>query len=182
LVELLIVITLMVVLTAAVMPRFESSVAEQLETTAQIVAADLDYARSLAVSNGSKYRVTFDESRQRYVLEHSGSNSALNTLPSSAFGRPGGSTTQHVVEMASLPHLGPVAELAGVRKTTNASQVITDVEFGPIGALTRSESTLVWLACGKGSQRMYLPVVIDSATGLTSIGDAVASRPTGLTR
>jgi prepilin-type N-terminal cleavage/methylation domain-containing protein len=182
LIEILIVVVLMSVLMAAIVPQFQPSAIRQLESVAQIVAADLDYARSLAVSNGSTYRVTFDVAGQQYVLEHSGANPLLNPLPPSPFRRPGDPANQHIVELARLPRYGPTVELAGAQKIAGSGQSITDVEFDALGSTTRSETTLVWLACGQGDGRRWLPVEVDPVTGLASVGELEAERPSGLTR
>jgi prepilin-type N-terminal cleavage/methylation domain-containing protein len=180
LVELLIVLVVMGILTAALMPHFEPSQIEQLETTAQIVASDLDYARSLAVGNGSQYRVTFDATAGRYTLEHSGTNAALDTLPSSPFRRPGDPPDRHIVELDNLPHLGSDVEIAGLVAESGAA--VSEVEFSEMGALTQSDAVYVWLACGQGASRRYISVEIDAVTGLASMGEVIATRPTGISR
>jgi type II secretory pathway pseudopilin PulG len=178
----MVVVVLLGILTAAVIPQFESNLADQLTTTAQIVAADLDYARSLAVSNGSKYRVSFDLDEQRYTLRHSGSNSSLDTLPPSPFRRPGDPPEEHIVELADLPRLGATVELTGLRTTGFYPQTVTDVEFDSLGSVTRSDPTAVWLACGQGAKRLYVAVEVDPVTGLATVGEIQTARPTGITR
>ncbi|MBW3598848.1 MAG: prepilin-type N-terminal cleavage/methylation domain-containing protein [Planctomycetes bacterium] len=182
LIEILMVVVLMSVMAAALVPQFQPNVASQLESVAQIVAADLDYARSLAVANGSTYRVALDVAGQRYVLTHSGTNPMLDVLPPAPFRKPGDPPDQHIVELADLPRFGPLVELAGAQKVAGSTQVVTDVEFAPLGGTTRSETTLVWLACGQGGDRRYLPIAVDPVTGVTSIGELQLNRPAGLTR
>src|SRR5688500_11025606 len=87
LVELLIVISLVGILTALVIPNAGTSLHEQLQSAADIIAADIAYARSLAVAGSSNYRLAFDTDANQYVLEHSGSNAALDALPPSPFHR-----------------------------------------------------------------------------------------------
>jgi prepilin-type N-terminal cleavage/methylation domain-containing protein len=178
--EVLIVVLIMAVLTAAVLPYFEANAPDQLDAAAQIVAADLDYARSLAVAGGSNYRVTFDASLQRYVLEHTGANSLLDTLPNSPFRKPDDPLDQHIVDLADLPHLGRDVEIAGLRTAGSSPQTVTTVEFGPLGSLTRSENTLVWLTAGDGDEPLYLSVEVDAVTGLATVGEIQSARPTGL--
>jgi hypothetical protein len=57
---------------------------------------------------------------------------------------------------------------------------VTDVEFGPLGALTRSETTFVWFAVGEGSQRLYLAVEVDPVTGLATVGELQSAQPAGI--
>jgi prepilin-type N-terminal cleavage/methylation domain-containing protein len=180
LIEILIVVLIMGVLTAALLPYFESSTPDQLESAAQIVAADLDYARSLAIAGGSKYRITFDTAQQQYILEHSGANTLLDELPASPFRKPGDPPDQHIVDLAHLPHLGAAVEIAGLRTGGNAPQTVTDVEFDAVGAVTRSETTLVWLAAGEGADRMYVAVEVDPVTGLATVGEFQTARPAGV--
>jgi hypothetical protein len=144
------------------------------------VAADLDYARSLAVSNGSKYQVTFELVAQSYTLRHSGSDSSLHILPPSPFRRPGDSPQEHIVELAGLPRLSATVELAGLRTTGFYPQTVTDVEFNSLGALTRSDPTSVWLACGQGATRLYVPVEVDPVTGLATVGEIQTTLPVAL--
>ncbi len=182
LIEILIVLVLLSVFAATLIPQFEPRVSRQLESVAEIVAADLDYARSLAISNGSRYRIRFDLAGQHYILEHSGENSQLDVLPGSPFQRSGGPSNQHQVEFAVLPRFGPVVELAGVQKVVTVPQAVTAIEFNSLGATTRSEPTVVWLACGPGDARRYFGIEVDPVTGLSSLGELTATRPQGLTR
>jgi prepilin-type N-terminal cleavage/methylation domain-containing protein len=175
LVELMVVVVLLGILTAAILPQFESSTADQLTSAAQIVAADLDYVRSLAVGNGSEYYVTFDLDGQRYILKHRGGDD----MPPSPFRRPSDPPKEHIVDLADLPRLGPPVELAGALA---AGKTVSDVEFNSLGATTRGDKTFVWLACGLGTQRRYLPVEIDPVTGLATVGELQSARPTGITR
>ena len=81
LIELLIVIAVMAILAAAVIPTLEPNVYSQLVGAAQVVQAELGYARNMAVTNDSRYSIAFDSRNNRIILTHSGTNTALNTLP-----------------------------------------------------------------------------------------------------
>ena len=83
--ELLIVVAVMGILAGLVLPKSDPSLHEQLRATAQIIAADLAYGRSLAVTNNSWYRFAFDTDNNQYVLDHSGSDPSLDALPDSPF-------------------------------------------------------------------------------------------------
>src|ERR1043165_8289380 len=85
LVEVLMVVLLVSVLAAIVLPSMNPGVYDQLLAAAEVVATDLAYGRSLAVTNNDTYRFTFDLTNNQYWLEYTGSNSALATLPSSPF-------------------------------------------------------------------------------------------------
>src|SRR5687767_2609849 len=60
LVEMLLTIAVLAILAAVLIPQISSDIPERLDAGAQVVASDLDYARSLAVANDSKYRVAFE--------------------------------------------------------------------------------------------------------------------------
>src|SRR5262245_20554250 len=85
LIELLLTIAILGILAAILIPQLTGDLPERLNAGSQIVSTDLDYARSLAVSNNTSYRLTFDPANNLYYLRHSGTNAALNTLPRSPF-------------------------------------------------------------------------------------------------
>src|SRR5688572_7962117 len=104
LVELLIVVSLMGILAALAIPTMNSGTHEELQAAAQLLCGDLAYGRSLAVANNSSYRFRFQASQNRYVLEHSGTNPALNTLPDAPFRSPSDPDNEHSVNLNDLPH------------------------------------------------------------------------------
>lgn len=169
LIELLIVIALMGILAGLVLPRTNPSLYDQLRSAAQILRTDLAYGRSLAVTNNSTYRVTFDTADNRYILEHSGSRAALDTLPDSPFRDPGDPPEQHVVELCDLPHIGPSVRIVTAASSGAAAEWVPDVEFGPLGETTRTSPTVIWLAVGYGSDTRYLSLTINPVTGLTDL-------------
>ena len=181
LIELLIVIAVMGILIGLVMPSGEPNLYEQLRAAAAILKADLAYARSLAVTHNSNYQITFDVDNNRYVLEHSGINSALDTLSDSPFREPGESAKQHIVDFDELPHVGPTVRLVvAAKKATeigNYTGRVSDVEFGPLGETTRSEYTDVWLAVGSDDDPRYVPLMINPITGMTEVSDFTSDGP-----
>lgn len=177
LIELLIVVSLMMVLAGLALPHSAPSLHEQLRSTARILAGDLAYARSLAVMNASSYRLSFDLASNTYTLRHSGSDAALDHLPSPPFASPQDTPTRHTVALADLPHVAAPARLAAVAVSGTALQAVSDVEFGPLGQTTRSGVTLIWLAAGEGAAQRYLAISVHPVTGLASIGPLSASGP-----
>src|SRR5262245_20482037 len=105
LIELLIVIAMMGILAAVALPSLSSGTYEELESTAQIVASDLAYGRSLAVANNSRYRYSFDVSLNRYILKHSGTNPVLNALPPAPSRAPSDPPDQQITDLGKLPRL-----------------------------------------------------------------------------
>jgi prepilin-type N-terminal cleavage/methylation domain-containing protein len=166
LIELLIVLSLMAILAGLALPKVDATVYGQLESAAQTLASDLAYARSLAVTHNSKYRVTFDLRANRYVLEHTGSDSSLDTLPDSAFQREGDPASQYIVDLDDLPHVGIPVRIAAVRTCGTMPASTDHVEFGPLGGTTTDDFTLIWLAAGSGDATRYYKMAIHPITGL----------------
>ena len=170
LIELLIVVAVIGILAGLILPRSDPSLHEQLRAAAQILAGDLAYGRSLAITNNSRYRSTFERDENRYTLEHSGTDPALDTLPDSPFRSSDDPPTQQIVDLDELPHVGMGARIVAVAAQANTPQSVDDVEFGPLGTTTRSEETVVWLAAGAGSATRYIRLHVHPVTGLTSVG------------
>jgi prepilin-type N-terminal cleavage/methylation domain-containing protein len=177
LIELLIVVALVSTFAAVVLTRWEGSLYDQAHAVARIVAADVSYARNLAVANDSRYCITFDVPGNRYLLAHSGTDPRLDVLPPSPHGSTADAPTQQATDLAALPVVRGAVELAAVQRLMPAPQAVSDLEFGPLGASTRGEPTRIWLAAGSGTARRYLAVDVDPATGLTTIGELQAVPP-----
>ena len=62
LVELVIVMMIMAILAAIAVPLYTSAASVQLKTAANMIASDLEYAKSMAMSTGRNYSVVFDTS------------------------------------------------------------------------------------------------------------------------
>jgi len=177
LIELLLVISLMAIVAGLVLPSSNPSIHDQLQSAARIMAADLAYGRSLAVTHSSYYRFQFALDQNEYVLEHTGANPVLDTLPDSPFRNPEDPPNQHVVRLEDLPHLGPAVRVESVAEVGNLSQQVDEVEFGPLGQTTRSGYTAIWLSAGEGSAKRYLPLFVNPVTGLVTIGSYSAHGP-----
>jgi prepilin-type N-terminal cleavage/methylation domain-containing protein len=177
LVEMLIVIALMGILAAVVMPSSNPTLHDQLHSAAQIVATDLAYARSLAVTYGSTYKVTFQADANQYVLQHSGGDTSLNQLPASPFQSPDDPPDKHIVNLDEIPHLGVPAQIAAVTNANGTAATTGSVEFGPLGETTQSASTVIWLSAGEGKAKRYVALTVNPVTGLATIGSFTGSGP-----
>ena len=177
LIEMLLTVAVLAILAAVLIPQISSDIPERLDAGAQVVASDLDYARSLAVSNDSKYRITFEPNGNRYVLRHSGTQSALNALPRSPFRDGGEAADQQTTNLSDLPLPRPVVRLAAAVRMQSGGQSVSDIEFTPLGATTATEETVVWLACGAGPSRRYISIHVNPLTGLVEIGPLRAGLP-----
>jgi prepilin-type N-terminal cleavage/methylation domain-containing protein len=194
LIELLLVVALMAIIAGVVLPRLGSHEIEQLESAAQIVASDFDYARNLAVVNNSAYKIRFDTRRNQYILEHSGTNSLLDNLPDSQFDEALDEPTKRVTDLEHLPHLGPAIRLSAIHKRVyysdfygssdygNDSYYVSDanateVEFNSLGGTTAAEHTIVWLSSGSGKSQQHISVEISPITGLARVGQVRSAIP-----
>jgi prepilin-type N-terminal cleavage/methylation domain-containing protein len=177
LVELLITVAVLSVLAAILIPQLSGNLPERLTAAAQVVTADLDYARSLAVTNNSKYTLTFDTANNRYVLQHTGTNTLLNTLPRSPFKQVGDSATQQTTDLGQLPLPAPGVRLVAAVQTTSPVQAITTIEFNSLGGTTNPNPSVLWLAAAAGNVQRFISVQVDPVTGLATTGALQTSLP-----
>jgi prepilin-type N-terminal cleavage/methylation domain-containing protein len=175
LMELLIVISMIGILAAVAVPVFVPDAADHLQAAGEQVASDLAYARSLAVANNSRYRLTFDPEKNVYYLSHSGANAALNVLPAGAMGSPSDPKDQRIVKLDLLPTLGTRVSLWR-SPSQNGGQTL--VEFGPYGETTATQEAVIWLTAGAGPMQRFLAVRVNPVTGLATL-DAVRSQSPG---
>jgi prepilin-type N-terminal cleavage/methylation domain-containing protein len=69
LVEIMIVAVIIVIAAAMAVPLVGSAASIQIRSASNMVASDLEYAKSMAVSRGQSYSVVFDESTESYRIE-----------------------------------------------------------------------------------------------------------------
>lgn len=174
LMEMLIVLALLGILAALALPHHQPAVSEQLRGAAEMVAADIGYARSLAMMSNSRYRITFDLPNQQYTLRHTGLNKSLDTLPSDGFGSPSDPPDRRIGRMERFPHLAASPRLVSV---TAGSASVNDVEFGPLGETTRAAETVIWLTAGHWTGQRWISLHIHPATGLIRLGSIQSTGP-----
>jgi prepilin-type N-terminal cleavage/methylation domain-containing protein len=177
LIELLIVLTLMSILAATILTGTNPAAVEQLEAAARIVAADVAYCQSLAITQNSTYRLTFDAAQELYYLEHTGSDTSLDVLPPRPFHSPDDPPTRQTVRLADLPGGGSMVQLVRVEALGTPVETVDHVEFGPLGETTRPEETQIWLAAGSGGLRRLVPLRINPVTGTTTLGPLQTASP-----
>jgi prepilin-type N-terminal cleavage/methylation domain-containing protein len=177
LIELLLTIAVLGILAAILIPQLSGDLPERLAAGAQVVSADLDYARSLAVANNSSYRITFDLANNQYYLRHTGTNAQFNTLPRSPFRQVDDHVDQQTTRLSLLPIPDPGVKLAAVVQMQASGQSTSTVEFTPLGGTTSSYQTVIWLVSGGSSLRRYVSVQVDPITGLVSIGPLLTALP-----
>mgnify|MGYP001073980625 CR=1 FL=1 len=69
LVEVLIVIVILAIAAAVVVPMASSAGGTQIRAATNMLAADLEYAKSMAISTGQKHWVVFDKTAETYQIE-----------------------------------------------------------------------------------------------------------------
>jgi prepilin-type N-terminal cleavage/methylation domain-containing protein len=174
--ELLIVVAMIGILAAVAVPTFAPDAASHLESAGSALAGDLAYTRSLAVANGSKYRLSFNATTNKYALTHSGTNPALNPLPSGPIGTPSDAATQKTADLSQLPMVGSRVRLLAVQRGSQ-SFTQSSVEFGPLGATTTAAQTTIWLTAGSGAAQRYIAVKVNPVTGLATRDTPTAAAP-----
>lgn len=177
------VVLIMAVLAGLLIPSFEPNIPLRLQSTAEVVAADIALVRSLAVANASTYEITFDPAGNEYYFEHTGSLTGLDNLPAAPFNNYADASTRRTTRLDDLPSLGQAARLAHVyeKPESGSPTAVTTLEFGPLGQTTRSESTVLWLVSGDGAARCFQSITVDPVTGLTTIGKVVKVLPSEMT-
>ena len=72
LVEILVVIVILAIAAATVIPMMSSAGSIQIRSAAQMIAADLEYAKSMAISRGQNYSVVFNAGADSYAIQDQG--------------------------------------------------------------------------------------------------------------
>lgn len=179
LIELLIVISLMAVLAGLVLPKSDATLRDQLRSAAQVLSAELAYARSLAVTYGSRYRVTLDFEKQQYVLEHAGTNPSLEQLPPSPFRDPNDPPDRQIVKLDELPRIGVPVRLEAAATYAAAVAPVGYVEFEPLGGTSADGYTRIWLSAGEGDSKRYFLLAVNPVTGLATWDEQSSFTATG---
>lgn len=68
LVEVIIVVVIIAIASMMAVPMFSSATSMQVRSAADIVASDLEYAKSLAITKGQNYSVVFDKTTESYAI------------------------------------------------------------------------------------------------------------------
>lgn len=68
LVELLIVIVIIAIAALTAIPMMSSAASVQIRSAANMLTADLEYAKSMSISRGQNYSVVFDKTTESYQI------------------------------------------------------------------------------------------------------------------
>ena len=69
LIEIIIVIVILAIAAMTAIPMLSSAGSVQIRSAANMIAADLEYAKSMAISRGQNYSVKFDEASESYSIK-----------------------------------------------------------------------------------------------------------------
>ena len=74
LVEIIVVMMILCVAAMMVVPMISSAGSMQIRSAANMIAADLEYAKSMAISRGQDFSVVFDKTTESYRIENQDDN------------------------------------------------------------------------------------------------------------
>ena len=74
LVEIIIVVVILSIAAMTAIPMMSSASSVQIRSAANLIAADLEYAKSMAISRGQNYSVVFNTSANSYRIEDQNNN------------------------------------------------------------------------------------------------------------
>lgn len=69
LIEIIIVVVILAIAAMTAIPLMSSAGSVQIRSASNMIAADLEYARSMAISRGQNYSVAFDDSTESYSIK-----------------------------------------------------------------------------------------------------------------
>jgi len=176
---MMIVVVLIGIMAAAMVSSATPAVHDKLLAAARLTAADVAYCRNLAVTNNSTYRIVFDTADDRYYIEHTGSDTSLDSLPYPPHRNENDPANQHIVVFDERPQFDDLSvELEKVQAVADTTTTVASLEFGPLGATTRSEETAIWLTAGNGDEQRFISLRVNPVTGLTWIDQFQTTGPT----
>ena len=74
LIEIIIVVVILAIATMTAIPLMSSGGSVQIRSAANMIAADMEYARSMSISRGQNYSVVFDKNTESYRIEDQSNN------------------------------------------------------------------------------------------------------------
>ena len=69
-VEILIVVVIIAIAAMMAIPMMSSAASMQIRSAANMIAADLEYAKSMAISRGQNFSVVFDKNTESYRIKN----------------------------------------------------------------------------------------------------------------
>jgi len=155
-IELMIVLVILGIAAAIAVPMMSSAASMQLRSAVNMVAADLEYAKSMSIATGQYYRVAFDTAQNRYEVQD----------PSGAVIQHPVSKKNYVVSFGDDGRLNQVT----IQSVTSGAAALSEVCFDYLGTPRSSTAELanpvvVTLQAG-GATRT---VTVAAVTGFISV-------------
>ncbi len=161
LLETTIVLTVLAILMTVTLPALRPSEAERLRSAADLLAADLRLAQSLAIRDSTNFTLT--PTADGWKIEHTGSGTAP-VLPTPALG---GTGTGYQIRVQTL--VGRTVAITG--RLADSGGAATAVTFISTGGTSAAESVALWLTIGAGTETRSIPVAVSQVTGRVQAGD-----------
>jgi prepilin-type N-terminal cleavage/methylation domain-containing protein len=118
-IEILIVMVIITIAALTAVPMMSSASSVQIRSAASMIAADLEYAKSMAISRGQNYSVLFDQNADSYQLEDQNNNVIQHPVKKGF---------DYIVDFQSDTRLNRV-DITGANFSGNS-----DVEFDSMGS------------------------------------------------
>jgi len=156
-IEILIVVVIIGIAALIAVPMMSSAASMQIRAAANIVAADLEYAKSMAISRGQNYSVIFEKNNERYSIKKNGS----------VIQHPVKKGFDYIINFQSDSRLNRV-DIVDVVFDPDSSQTITfDYLGSPYSGSSPLNSGIITLEAGGITKR----VRVEPVTGYISITD-----------
>lgn len=155
-IEIMIVVAVIAILSAVAVPMLSATEQTKLRGAANIVLADLEFAQTESIANGSTPRcVVFNTSTATYSIVTGGSSGTPVTNPIDK--------QPYTTTFGS----GRAASLSGVTISSVSLASGSSVQFGSLGQTNLTSTGTITLACNG----LRITLSIDATTGEVSVGN-----------
>lgn len=152
LIEIIIVVVILAIAAMAAIPMMSSASSVQIRSAANLIAADLEYAKSMSISMGTNYRVEFDASTESYGIYKEGETTPIE--------HPVNVNKDYVVNFTTESRLGKVA-ISSV-DFNSTSTVEFDCLGSPVGLSSTGSITI-------SADGITAIITVEPVTGYVSI-------------
>jgi prepilin-type N-terminal cleavage/methylation domain-containing protein len=160
-IEILIVVVVISIVAMMAIPLMTSASGFQIRSAANMIAADLEYAKSMAISRGESFSVVFDKTTESYLIKDQGGT----VIP-----HPVKKGFDYVVDFSSDSRLSKVDIADVVFDPGSVGTITFDYMGSPysgVGVSNPLNSGVVTLQAGGASTTIN----IEPITGFISIAD-----------
>lgn len=149
LVEIIIVVVILSIVALTAVPMMSSAASIQIRSAVNMIAADIEYARSMAISKGQYYSVRFDKDADSYQIEDQSSTVIQHPVKTGS---------KYIVNFRTESRLSRV----DITSVTFSGQIVT---FDCLGSPNNTSTGSVTLQAGG----VTATVNIEPVTGFVSI-------------